>query len=194
MSTKQPWTVPGVPFKTEGSFLTWVRGVLRRGWKVHPVKLEYLTKRRKRIKNTNPKSAKAHPEVWGWVCEQCGEEVKKVEVDHAGETQGKFTSMDDIQGYAEHLFLVDFDSLECVCVPCHSTRSLAQANGMSFEEAALEKDVIAICKKKAKEVVDYCLKHGYNPQDVSNPDKRRAVVRQILSAQTADNLSKEHTK
>lgn len=178
--SKKPWLVPGVPFKTEGSFLTWVRGVLRRGWKVHPVKLEYLTTHRKRIKNTNPKSSKAHPEVWGWVCEQCKEEVKKVEVDHAGKVQGKFTSMDDIQGYAEHLFLVDFDSLECVCVPCHQTRSLAQAKGITFEQAALEKDVIAFCKKSVKEIVAFCEAYGYNSSQTSNADKRRAVVRQIL--------------
>jgi hypothetical protein len=169
--TKKPWLVPGVPFKTEGAFLTWVRGVLRRGWKVHPVKLEYLNSRKKRIKNTNPKSMKTHPTVWGWVCEQCQQEVKTVEIDHAGDVQGKFTSMDEIQGYAEHLYLVDFDSLECVCVPCHQTRSLAQKRGISFEQAQIEQKIILAMKDKVAVQVAKLKELLYN--DVTNTAKRK---------------------
>lgn len=185
--SKQPWLVPGVPFKTEGAFISWIRGVLRRGWKVHPVKLEYLNSRKKRIKNTNPKSAKTHPTVWGCECEQCKQDVKfdMIEVDHAGAVQGKFTCMDEIQGYAEHLFMVDFDSLQTVCVPCHQTRSLAQSMGVSFEDAAIHKAAIAICKQPKKDILALALKNGYNEQDVSNDTKRREVVYNIL---------KEHTK
>lgn len=182
MKTKQPWTVPNVPWKTEGAFISWVRGVLRKGWKNHPVKIEYLNSRKKRITNTNPKSMKTHPQVWGYVCEQCGQEHKadNIEVDHAGEVQGKFTCFDEIQGYAEHLFLVDFDSLEVCCKPCHSIRSLAQSLGMSFEDATLEKEIIAICKKPAKEILAFCQDYGYNATQLSNPVKRREAVTNIL--------------
>src|ERR1700741_2347235 len=146
MSIKSPWiSFPNI-WPTEATFITWVRGVLRKGWANHPVKLEYLNSKKHKIVNTNPKSKKTHPKVWGYICEQCNQEVTKVEVDHAGTTQGKFTSMDDIQGYAEHLFLVDFDSLEVCCVPCHQIRSYAQKMGISFAEAAIQKRVISAMK------------------------------------------------
>ncbi|MGZ8888087.1 MAG: hypothetical protein ACXW1D_00860 [Halobacteriota archaeon] len=179
---KKPWLVPGVPFKTEGAFLTWVRGVLRRGWKVHPVKIEYLNSRKKRIKNTNPKSMKTHPQIWGCECEQCHKDVRftEIEVDHAGEVQGTFTSMDDIQSYAEHLFMVDFDSLQTVCIPCHKIRTLAQKMGVTFDEAALEKDIIEICKKPVKQIVAFCEDYGYDASMLSNPTKRRDAVTKIL--------------
>lgn len=179
MKAKQPWTTFPEIWPTEARFITWVRGVLRKGWKVHPVKLEYLTKAKKRIVNTNPKSKKTHPTVWGWVCEQCNKEVTKVEVDHAGAVQGKFTSLDDIQGYAEHLFLVDFDSLECVCLPCHKIRSYSQKQGLSFEEAAIEKEVILICEN-VKDCLAFCEDYGYSGASVSNDKKRKEVVRSIL--------------
>lgn len=177
---KQPWISFPEIWKTEAQFITWVRGVLRRGWKVHPVKLEYLTSRKHKIVNNNPKSKKTHPKVWGWVCEQCNEEVTKVEIDHAGTVQGKFTSMDEIQGYAEHLFLVDFDSLQCICVPCHKTRTLAQKKGMSFEDARIEQEVIRIMKLPAKSINDALLREGYSPEDFKNSVKRKQCVQKEL--------------
>jgi hypothetical protein len=186
LKAKQPWTVPGVPWKTEGAFISWVRGVLRRGWKNHPVKIEYLNSRKKRIKNTNPKSSKTHPTVWGCECEQCLQDVKfdMIEVDHVGAVQGTFTSMDDIQGYAEHLFLVDFDSLQTCCIPCHQTRSLSQAMGVSFDEAVIHKECIAICKRPKKDILAFVQDYGYTEQQVSNDTKRREVVYNILKGST----------
>lgn len=177
---KKPWEAFPAIWPTEARFITWVRGVLRKGWKVHPVKLEYLNSRKHKIVNTNPKSKKTHPTVWGYVCEQCNSEVTKVEIDHAGTVQGKFTSMDDIQGYAEHLFLVDFDSLECICVPCHKIRTYAQKHELSFEDAQIAKEVISICEKPLEEILAFCEDYGYSSSQLSNVKKRREVVTQIL--------------
>lgn len=177
---KQPWIDFPDIWKTEAQFITWVRGVLRKGWANHPVKLEYLNSKKHKIVNTNPKSKKTHPKVWGFICEQCNQEVTKVEVDHAGTAQGKFTCMDDIQGYAEHLFLVDFDSLEVCCVPCHKIRSYSQKQGLSFEEAAIEKEIIAIMKRPLQEILDFCQSYGYNDNMLSNAKKRKQAVSDIL--------------
>lgn len=180
MPTKQPWISFPTIWPTEARFITWVRGVLRKGWSNHPVKLEYLNKARKRIVNTNPKSKKGHPTVWGWVCEQCHQEVPKVEVDHAGDVQGKFTCMDEIQGYAEHLYLVDFDSLQCVCLPCHKIRSYAQKQGLSFDEAAIEKEVIVIMKQPVKTVLAFCQDYEYDVSKLTNAANRKQAVQSIL--------------
>lgn len=179
MSSKQPWLSFPAIWPTEARFITWVRGVLRKGWSNHPVKIEYLNSRKHKIVNTNPKSKKTHPKVWGYICEQCNQEVTKVEIDHAGDVQGKFTCMDEIQGYAEHLYLVDFDSLQAVCLPCHKIRSYAQKEGLSFEEAAIEKEVIAITKN-VKDCLAFCQDYGYDGSCVSNDKKRREVVTKIL--------------
>lgn len=179
MSSKKPWESFSHIWPTEARFITWVRGVLRKGWSGHPVKLEYLTQSRKRIVNTNPKSKKAHPTVWGWVCEQCRKEVTRVEIDHAGTVQGKFTSMDDIQGYAEHLYLVDFDSLQCVCLPCHKIRSHSQKLGISFDEASVQKEAILICSN-VKDCLAFCNDYAYDVSKLTNAAKRKEAVLSIL--------------
>lgn len=181
MATKQPWiSFPDI-WPTEARFITWVRGVLRKGWSGNPIKLEYLKSKKRQIVNTNPKSKKTHPTVAGYICEQCKQETKSadVEVDHAGAIQGKFTCMDEIQGYAEHLFLVDFDSLEIVCKPCHKIRSYAQKQGLSFDEAAIEKEVIAICKN-VKDCLAFCKDYGYDVSKLTNAAKRKQAVQTIL--------------
>lgn len=182
MTKKQPWIDFPAIWPTEARFITWVRGVLRKGWSNNPIKIEYLNSRKVKIVNTNPKSMKAHPTVAGYVCEQCGKETKSadVEVDHAGAVQGKFTCMDDIQGYAEHLFLVDFDSLEVVCKPCHKIRSYAQKQNISFEDAAIEKEIIHLMKQPVEDVLAFCNDYQYDVSKLTNTVKRREAVTQIL--------------
>ena len=177
-----PWEVEGSPWDTEAKFITWIRGVLRNGWSVHPIKLIYLTSRKKKIKNTNPRSMKAHPEVWAVECEQCHKEVKPsaIEVDHAGDIQGTFTCMDEIQGYAEHLYLVDFDSLQTVCKPCHKIRTHSQKSGLSFEDATIEKEVIYICKQPTEKVLAFCQDYEYDVGMLTNAAKRKSAVTAIL--------------
>ena len=53
-------------WKTESTFLSWIRGNVRRNlWSRHPVKIEFIKNNRIRIPNPNPKG-KAK-EVWGAV-------------------------------------------------------------------------------------------------------------------------------
>lgn len=145
-NSKQPWTVPGVPWKTESAFWAWVRGVLRKGWSKHPVKLEYIKQNRQRI--PNPKPSKRFPEVWGMECAICHQSVvqSEIEIDHISDNGGTFRGLEDIRDYAAYLFLVDFASLRSVCKPCHTIISYSQKMNISFEEAKLAKDVIAFSK------------------------------------------------
>lgn len=179
MEPKKPWTVEGVPWKTEASFWAWVRGVLRKGWSKHPVKLEYIKQHRKRIKN--PKLSNRFPEVWGMTCSCCGKDVvqSEIEIDHISETGGKFTCLDDIKEYSAYLFMIDFSSIRAVCKPCHQVITLAQKQGISFEEAQIQKKVIEICKDK-KKMLALCQQHGYNVKTLTNDEKRRKAVEEIL--------------
>lgn len=182
MTSKVPWAVDPNPWGNEAKFITWVRGILRKGWSVHPIKIEYLKQNKKRIANTNPKSAKTHPTVWGYVCECCRKETPQgdCEVDHVTDVQGKFTTMSEIEAYARHLFMIDFDSIRILCKPCHSIESYRQKLNITFAEAVVEKQIIEICNKPVKEIVAFCQDYGYNASELSNKDKRRSAVTEIL--------------
>jgi hypothetical protein len=181
MTAKIPWEVDGNPWGNEAKFITWVRGVLRKGWGVHPLKLIYKNERKVKVKNENPRSMKAHPEVFKIQCEKCLSMVSpsQIEIDHEGEYQGKFTCMDDIQGYAEHLYMIDMESIRCVCKTCHKAISHSQKLGVSFEEAVLLKEVIRICKEESiEDIVAFCQDYEYD--DNSSAAKRKKNVEQIL--------------
>lgn len=187
---KAPWTVAGVPWRTEGAFWNWVRGILRKGWSRHPVKIEYIRKYRKRIINPVEKNRKRFPECWGMTCEICGVDHVQgnIEIDHKGDNC-TFTGLKDSEGYIKHLFLVDFTSLRALCKACHKIVSHAQNEGITFEEARKEKDIISICKLPAKNLLAYLQEHGYNSSQVSNPAKRRLCVTEIINKEKANEVS-----
>lgn len=176
---RKPWEVTGVPWKSESAFWSWVRGVMRKGWSRHPVKIEYIDSKRRKIDNPNPKNAKRFPQVWGVTCECCGEEVlqKDSEVDHI-EQSGSLRCKEDIQSFVERLFLVDFSVLRILCKPCHAIVTHAQKTGLSFDEAKIDKKVVEIMKWTKKKIDAFCKEHGYN--DTTNDVKRRAAVTAIL--------------
>lgn len=172
-AAKKPWTVTGVPWKSESAFWGWVRGVLRKGWSKHPVKLEYIKQHRKRIRNPNPKGKVA--EVWGMTCQQCKRDVVQsdIEIDHTG-NNASFTGLHDVESYVKHLFLVDFTSLESCCKACHSIRSNAQNKGMTFEESRKDKWIIDLLKPPNKSKLQALLtEHGFV---CKNPKERRAAL------------------
>lgn len=145
-----PWEqLPNV-WKTEASFWAWVKGVLRRGWSKHPVKIEFIKKNRIRIPNPNPKGKVTS--VWGGKCMRCGELFveKDMEVDHLGGT-ANLTEESHLQSCLKKLLLVCFDDLEWLCKSCHSIRSYAQRYGGTEQEAIIAKKGIAFSKLTAAE-------------------------------------------
>ena len=177
---KKPWTVEGVPWKSESAFWGWVRGVLRKGWSKHPVKLEFIKQNRKQIANPNPKGRKET--VWGMTCDKCGKDTvqSEIEIDHKSDTGGTFTGLKDVAAYVAYLFLIDFNSIRPVCKPCHSIITHSQKTGVSFEEASVQKRAIEICKQSKQLVVEFCTKNGYNSTSLSSAAKRREAVENIL--------------
>jgi hypothetical protein len=176
--SKQPWTVPGVPWKNESSFWVWVRGILRKGWSRHPVKIEYIRLNRKRITNPKEKSRKAHPTVWGMTCEICQKEHAQgdIEIDHKGDS-ATFTGLGDTESYVKHLYMVDFESLRALCKPCHKIVNHSQRMGVSFSEAAVLKKVVASMKLKVD--VQQALLSGYGFNGCTNAAKRKKAWTEI---------------
>ena len=181
MLKKAPWICVPQIWKTESAFWGWVRGVLRKGWSKHPVKLEYIKQHRKRIKNPNPKGKV--PEVWGMTCQQCKCDViqSEIEIDHVGDN-ASFTGLHDAESYMKHLFLVDFQSLESCCKPCHSILSHMQNKGMTFAEAKKDKWIIDLLKPANKSKMEVLLKeHNYV---CKNPAQRRAALTEIFDKES----------
>ncbi len=148
----KPWEqLPNV-WKTESSFWAWVKGVLRRGWSKHPIKIEFIKMNRIRIPNPNPKGKVSH--VWGGKCMRCGGLFveKDMEVDHLGGT-AQLTSEDMLSGCLKKLLVVCFADLEWLCKPCHSVRSYAQRYGGTEQEAIIAKEAIRFSKLSASEQI-----------------------------------------
>ena len=139
-------------WKTESAFMSWLRGGIRRMWSKHPVRIEFMKQNRIRIPNPN-KNGKAK-EVWGGVCALTGELTPQtsLEVDHK-KGNHSLRSINDIQSFVESILLVTFDDLQLVSKDAHKIKSYAEKYNMTFEQARLEKEIIAICKDN-KKVVD----------------------------------------
>jgi hypothetical protein len=178
----KPWLIEGNPWGTEAKFLAWVRGVLRKGWNTHPIKIMFLREKRVKMKNTDPKSSKRFPEVWGCQCEQCGAMFpqKEIEVDHI-EAAGSFRELTDIGPFAERLFLVDFDSIRAVCKGCHKIKSYAERMNFSFEKArAVKKAIDYIKQRTSQEQVAFLASFGYNGASVNTAAKRRKLLEEVF--------------
>jgi hypothetical protein len=178
MVSKSPWEVLPSVWKTESSFWVWVRGILRKGWSRHPVKIEYIRLNRKRIINPKEKSRRAHPTVWGMTCEICQKDHAQgdIEIDHKGDS-ATFTGLSDTESYVKHLYMVDFESLRALCKPCHKIVNHSQRMGVSFKEAAVLKKVVASMKLSVS--VQQALLSGYGCNDCSNATKRKAAWTEI---------------
>ncbi len=188
-----PWEYEGVSWKNEKQYWNWVRGVLRKGWGRHPVKLEFIKKYKKKIKpNTNPNGR--NDWCWGMTCNMCKEDFPLplsatkerkpkilaayeelhgkppvfIEINHKNEA-GSLQCKEDVERFAGNLLFVNFDDLESLCQNCHSIVSYSQKEGVSIEEARAHKKAIQI--EKEKRVNETLVELGITP--ASNATKRR---------------------
>jgi hypothetical protein len=175
-----PWEEYPQFWKTEAMYLSWIRGGIRRYlWSKNPVKLEFVKEARVMITNPNVKLRKGRPKVWGGVCEICLKEhiMKNMEVDHkTGEHSLRTVS--DIQKFVEGIVFVKKSDLALLCKPCHKIKTHSERQGMSLEDAATDKEAIAICKGKADVVKAWIAKRGETP--AKTVPERKLQVKRIL--------------
>ena len=164
-------------WKTKSAFMSWMRGGIRRSlWNRHPVKLEFIKQNRIKIPNPNPKGKK--PTVWGGCCEICNNLFisSEMQVDHIRESGSSLKTMDDIQKFIEDMVVVTVDDLRWVCKGCHSIVSMAQKNGVSFEEAKADKEAKRLVDNK----LDINFLQEHNVEQASTQAKRRKQIYEIL--------------
>lgn len=173
----KPWVEYPQFWKTEAAFLSFIRGGIRRHlWAKNPIKLEFMKDSRQRIINPSVKGRKAHPTVWGGVCEQCNKEfpTNAMEVDHkiGGHS---LRHVEDIQKFVEGIVFVRKEDLAWLCKPCHKAKTYSERSGMSLEDAIIEKQTIAIMKGDEKA---WLRSQGLTP--ASNAKKRRVQITEYL--------------
>jgi hypothetical protein len=105
--------------------------------------------------------------------------VQEVVVDHYPKPAGSILSVADIGEFASNLYC-ETDNLRVLCSPCHDIHTLADKNGISFEEARVEKTIIDKCKLPTAKLVAWLAEYGYNGSEVSNGPKRKLLVAKIL--------------
>jgi hypothetical protein len=184
-SDAKPWEEEGNPWGTEGKFITWVRGILRKGWSKYPLKHLYKQSKRRKIPNPKEKFASNHAMVWAIDCEVCGltKSQAEIEIDHVGDS-GSLKSMDDVEKYARHLFMLTYADMRCVCKSCHGVLSHIQKHPeMTFEEAKLDKEIIRLMTKENRLERDSLLTlHGVDVRLLKNDTARREKLTEILRA------------
>lgn len=182
---KMPWEAYPQIWKSEAAFMSWLRGGIRGGlWNKHPVKLEFIKKNRIQIPNPNPKGKK--PTVWGGVCALTGEThiLSNLQVDHK-KGNHSLQSLDDVQSFIEAMVLVTDEDLQLVSKEAHKIKSHSERMGMTFEEAQLEKQVIAFSKLSVKEQIKLLTEKLDSSiiNSLSNAAKRKSAYRDILKGE-----------
>lgn len=180
-----PWEWSDV-WNTKGAFISWLRGQLRSIWKDYPVRIEFIdesclavTSEMREKYNLHRQTKKAGQCVF---CKQWFAK-SKLEVDHiipvtAG---GSLTELEDIERYLMEGLLCGKDNMQLACKPCHKIKSYADKQGITFQQASLEKKVIEWCKKPTQEQKELLQLAGFEDEEISNANKRREAARKLLT-------------
>jgi hypothetical protein len=170
MERKNPWEEAPYIWPTKAAFFNWMRGNLRRAlWEKYPLKIEFKNSVCKPPPEGYTGRAKS-----GAPCALTGEWVGKsaAEIDHLiGHVS--LQSWEDVLPFVQHL-CTSKDNMAYVSREAHKVKSHAERKGIPFEEALLEKQVIAIEKLKTAGVIAWLTARGIHP--AKNAKERRVQI------------------
>lgn len=123
-------------FDTDTKFWAWFSSQLRKIWRDHPTRFDFIKHSRftKRVGNRP---------IYHITCSMCGKDfpLKEIEINH----KVKCGNIKEA-GYALRMMDVGFEDLEPLCKPCHAIVTYAERQGISVDESRVEKRVIAFAK------------------------------------------------
>lgn len=171
----EPWVWYPEIWPTKAAFFTYLRGSLRKAvWNLSPIKISF-----KNEVCSKPPEGYTGKAKSGAYCALTGEwEGKsKLQVDHC---EGNISLQDeeDIITFLKHL-VPPPGSLQLVTPEAHKVKSYAEKQGISFEEALIEKRTIEIMKTKTEKI--WLIERGVMPE--SSAAKRRQQVKLYLQQQ-----------
>lgn len=179
---KEPWELYPSIWKSEAAFFTYLRGGLRMIWSRYPAKLAW---KKEQLTDERPFGYTGRGKSFG-ECHYCNQMFtgSALEVDHVLQA-GTCNSWETAQKFLHNLLDCN-DNWVLSCKPCHKIKSYAEKQGLTFEQARAEKKVIELMKAETNEVIDFCVRHGYNEAQLTNAAKRRAALSEILSREAYD--------
>lgn len=145
----------------------------------HPVRIKYKDSRQYPVPESQKKK-------WGRTkllidCELCKAPIPKsrAEVDHKVEA-GSLKTLEDVLQFIYRLLFVTWDDIRCLCKDCHAITTYATRHGISFQEAKIEKEVVAFGKLPAhQQEVKLVLLFG-GPIGKTNAKQRKEYYRKYL--------------
>lgn len=161
-------------WKTKSEFFVWLRGGLRRAiWEKYPVKIQFKNETVDLPPEGYTGRAKSGKE-----CALSGEWTGKsaLEVDHIV-GNASLRDWEDIPSFVAHLCTTK-ENMQLVSKEAHKIKSYAERYNMSYAEAVIEKEVVAICKKKVPELDKWIKDNG--GVECKNATQRRTMVRTLL--------------
>lgn len=175
---KEPLTRCGGTM-TESAYLAWIRSALRSKSLRWPPRAEALKLARRAYKGPNKQ------QKWEFRCAICGEwfKMKEVVVDHHPVAAGSILTVEDIGPFANNLYC-EVGNLRVLCSEDHDIHTLAEKQGISFEEARVEKEKIFLLKPANKSILNVLLSEdGYT---CKNPEQRRKALDEIFDKRGVD--------
>lgn len=171
---KEPWEIYPELWKNQTAFFTYLRGHLRLLWSRYPAKLKW--KSTKLVEP--PKGYEGRAKKLGQ-CHYCKQwfAASHLEVDHV-EQAGQCNSWETSQQFLYNLLDCNSNWVLADKV-CHRIKSYAEKMSLTFDEAALLKEVIRIDKEESLENILYFnVSFGYD--DNGTKKKRKDNVEAIL--------------
>lgn len=172
MSMKNPWQEAPHIWPTKSSFFAFLRGALRRAvWEKWPLKLEF----KNQVCEAPPEDYKGRAKS-GAYCALSGEWTGKSagEIDHLiGHVSLK--DWEDVLPFIQHL-CASKDNMQFVAKEAHKCKSYAERMGITYEEAVIQKEIIAIMNAKADR--HWLESRGIVP--ASNAKKRRQQIEEKM--------------
>lgn len=169
-----PWTDPHSPWKTQAAFMTWLRGMLRRGWMRYPPANTWK-------KSMSRPAPRGHRAKRLGDCSQCGKAfaISKLQVDHIIPAGG-LQNADDIGPFVLRLFTTS-DNIRLVCRPCHHTITQMERYGLTAGEAKIKAEVLKFTKLPPARQIITLNNHGCPRELTSNAAKRRKAYHDYLA-------------
>jgi len=169
MDKWEPWKWYPQVWKNKTAFFTYLRGSLRKAvWNQSPIKIIF-----KNGACSKPPEGYTGRAKSGAYCALSGEwEGKsKLEVDHIS---GNVSINDEseILEFLKHL-IPPPNSLQLVTPEAHKAKSYAERQGLSFDEATVQKKAIAILKEQSGK--PWLIERGIVPAS-SAPKRREQIV------------------
>jgi len=166
-------------WKTEAAYWGWLRGALRRLWADYPLRKEWKSRQLRPVTNEEKEQKLFHPSTKNvGQCYYCNQWFagSKLECDHKISSEG-CTSKETAEAFLWYCGGGIGEEWVLSCKPCHKAKTHGERNGMTLEEAIIDKQAIAILNSKKDRV--WLNERGVVP--ASNAKKRREQIKQFLS-------------